>query len=75
MVRSTEEMFEVSKDTEEEASHIKIFLEEGALKPGHLSSGESASQSWLPSSLPVNLACGKCHYSPCWFNFFLSASG
>lgn len=52
MVRSTEEMYEVPEDTEEEASCIKIFLEEGALKPGHLSSGEGASQSWLPLLSP-----------------------
>lgn len=75
LIRSTKEMYDVFKDTEEEASHIKIFLEEEALKPGHSGKGEGASQPWLTSSLPVNLACGKYHCSPGRFCFLLSADG
>lgn len=39
MVRFTKETYEVFEDTETEALHIKTFLEEGTLKPGHLSKG------------------------------------
>lgn len=63
-VRTTREIYEVFEDIEEEASHSKIFLEEGALKPGHPSKEKSASQPWLPSSRPVNLEGDKCHSSP-----------
>lgn len=64
--RSTYKAFE---DTEEEASHTKIFLEESALKPVHPSKGKGGNQPWLPSSHPGNPECGKRHCSPGRLNF------
>lgn len=59
MVRTTKERYEAFEDTEEEASHIKIFLEEGAL----------GNQPWLPSSHPGTPECGERHCFPGRFNF------